>query len=96
MDSNERIQLAVGERKQLPFDISEAGPGTVLIEIKRKRKKDDKLKRKKKLKQRSQSASQEWPCCSGLCAGLAILGCWILLSSSLSDETLNRGPVSMT
>ena len=27
MDSNERLQLAVGERKQLPFDISEAGPG---------------------------------------------------------------------
>ena len=27
MDSSERISLTVGERKQLPFDISEAGPG---------------------------------------------------------------------
>ena len=27
MDSNERVGLVVGEKKQLPFNISEAGPG---------------------------------------------------------------------
>ena len=27
MDTNERVNLVVGERKSLPFDISEAGPG---------------------------------------------------------------------
>ena len=31
MDSNERLQLTVGERKQLPFDISEAGPGRFIV-----------------------------------------------------------------
>ncbi|XP_060571832.1 filamin-A-like isoform X3 [Ruditapes philippinarum] len=34
MDSNERVNLVVGERKQLPFDISEAGPGTLRAEVK--------------------------------------------------------------
>jgi hypothetical protein len=31
MDSNERVNLVVGERKQLPFDISEAGPGLLIL-----------------------------------------------------------------
>ena len=30
MDSNERVSLTVGERKQFPFDISEAGPGNYI------------------------------------------------------------------
>ncbi|XP_052216963.1 filamin-A-like [Dreissena polymorpha] len=34
MDSNERVNLVVGERKQLPFDIAEAGPGTLRAEVK--------------------------------------------------------------
>ena len=31
MDSNERVNLVVGEKKQLPFDISEAGPGNIVL-----------------------------------------------------------------
>ena len=29
MDSNERVNLTVGELKQLPFDIADAGPGNI-------------------------------------------------------------------
>lgn len=34
MDGNERVNLVVGERKQLPFDVSEAGPGTLRADVK--------------------------------------------------------------
>ncbi|XP_052782580.1 filamin-A-like isoform X3 [Mya arenaria] len=34
MDSNERVNLVVGERKQLPFEIAEAGPGVLRAEVK--------------------------------------------------------------
>ncbi|KAL4220761.1 hypothetical protein ACF0H5_021155 [Mactra antiquata] len=32
-DSNERVNLVVNETKQLPFDVSEAGPGTFRAEV---------------------------------------------------------------